>query len=113
MIDLEYIEIGGLLYPNIQLDDAEVSNALGKYGNQRMKYLHENQPQKYRELLFTGNLAQHCANVEQIAFEMAEHIRGQYLLEHPAPAEGLERIQAYTQAQMVADELVFHDIAYS
>lgn len=113
MIDLEYIEIDGLLYPNVQLDDAENYNNLGKYGNLRLKYLHENQPQKYRELLFTGKLAQHCADLEQAAFEMAERIRGQYLKENPAPPEGIKRIQTFTQAQMIADEMVLHDIVYS
>lgn len=110
MIDLEYIEIGGLLYPKIQLDDAEAYNALGKYGNLRLRYLHEQKPQMYSKLLFSGKLAQHCADMEQVAFERAERIRTQYLERHPAPVEGTERIQAFTQAQIVADELVFHDI---
>lgn len=33
MIDLEYVEIDGLIYPNIQLDDAEAYDDLGKYGS--------------------------------------------------------------------------------
>lgn len=106
MIDLKYIEVGGLLYPNIQLDDAELYDTLGKYGNLRLKYLHEQKPQQYRELLFTGKLAQHCADVEQTAFTMAEQIRAQYLDNHAAPLEGMERIQAFEQAQMIADEVV-------
>lgn len=112
MIDLEYIEIDGSLYPNVQLDDAENYNNLGKYGNLRLKYLHENQPQRYRELLFTGKLARHCVDIEQAAFEMAERIRGQYLKENPAPPDGIERIQAFAQAQMVADEIVMEELIY-
>lgn len=106
MIDLEYMEVDGLLYPDIQLDDAQVYNDLGKYGNLRMEYLHKQKPQRYCELLFTGKLARHCAEIEQTAFDMAERIRGQYLKKHPAPSEGLERIQAFEQAQMIADEIV-------
>lgn len=113
MVDLEYTEIDGLLYPNIQLDDAEGYDSLGKYGRQRLNYLHKQKPQRYRELLFTGKLAQHCAEIEQSAFEMAERVRGQYLDQHLAPAEGMERIQTFEQAQMVADEMVLHDIVYS
>lgn len=113
MIDLEYVEIDGLLYPNIQLDDADIYNDLGKYGKQRLNYLHEKKPQQYRELLFTGKLAQHCMDIEQVAFKTAERIRGQYLDRYPAPAEGVERIQVFEQAQMVADEMVFHDIVCS
>lgn len=78
MIDLEYIEIDGLLYLNIQIDDAEIYNDLGKYGKQRLNYLHAQKPQQYRELLFTGKLAQHCAEIEQATFEVAERVREQY-----------------------------------
>lgn len=33
MIELDYIEIDGLLYPNIALDDEKLYSDLGKYGN--------------------------------------------------------------------------------
>lgn len=66
----------------------------------------------YRELLFTGKLAQHCMDIEQVAFKAAERIRGQYLDRYPAPAEGVERIQVFEQAQMIADEIVLHDIIH-
>lgn len=49
MIELDYIEIDGLLYPNIALDDEELYSDLGKYGNLRLKYLHEQKPEMYRE----------------------------------------------------------------
>lgn len=32
IMDLEYIEIDGLLYPNIEVGGSEVLNNLGKYG---------------------------------------------------------------------------------
>lgn len=114
MIELEYIEIDGLLYPNIALDDEEIYSNLGKYGNLRLKYLHEQNPEIYRKLLFSGKLAQHCADMEQSAFDMAERIRGQYLEQNPPPLEdALARIQAFTLAQEVADECVLHDLIYN
>lgn len=114
MIELDYIEIDGLLYPNIALDDEELYSDLGKYGNLRLKYLHERKPEMYRELLFSGMLARHCADMEQSAFDMAERIRGQYLEQNPPPLEDtLARIQAFTQAQDIADECVLHDLIYA
>lgn len=89
MIDLEYTEIHSLLYPNIQLDDVGACNDLGKYSNLRLKYLHKEKPQRYGELLFTGEMAQ-----------------------HPAPAEGMERIQTFVQAQMVADEVISTELIF-
>lgn len=114
MIELDYIEIGGLLYPNIALYDQELYNDLGKYGNLRLKYLHEQNPGMYRELLFSGKLARHCADIEQSAFNMAERIRGQYLEQNAPPLEdALARIQVFTLAQDIADECVLHDLIYT
>lgn len=112
-IKLSYTKIDGLLYPNIVLDDAELCDDLGKYGNLRLCYLHENKPGIYRELLFTGKLAQHCADIDKSAFEMAERIRAEYLDRNPPPEDCMARIQAFTQAQMIADETVMHDLIYT
>ena len=71
IMDLEYTEIDGLLYPNIKLDDEEIYHELGKFGRLRLIYLHESKPQTYRELFFSGKLAQHCANMEQTAFDLS------------------------------------------
>ncbi len=114
MIELEYIEIDGLLYPNIVLDDEELYSDLGKYGNLRLKYLHEQKPEMYRELLISGKLARHCADMEKAAFDMAERIRGQYLEQNPPPVEDtIARIQAFTLAQDIADECVLYDLIYN
>lgn len=113
MIELDYIEIDGLLYPNIALDDEELYSDLGKYGNLRLKYLHEQKPEMYRELLFSGELARHCADMEQSAFEMVERIRGRYLEQNQPPVENtMARVQAFTLAQDIADECVLHDLIY-
>jgi hypothetical protein len=113
MIELDYIEKDGLLYPNIALDDEELYSDLGKYGNLRLKYLHEQKPEMYRELLFSGNLARHCADIEKSAFDMAERIRGQYLEQNPLSIEDtLARIQVFTLAQDIANEWVLHDLIY-
>ncbi|MBP1736134.1 MAG: hypothetical protein H6Q60_15 [Oscillospiraceae bacterium] len=113
MIEMDYIEIDGLLYPNIALDDMEFYSDLGKYGNLRHKYLHEQKPELYRQLLFSGKLARHCADIEKSAFDMAERIQGQYLEQNPPPLEDtLARIQVFTLAQDIVDECVLHDLIY-
>lgn len=94
--EFEYTEIDG---------KAEIDN-LGKYGRLRLNYLYEQKPGMYRELLLTGKLAEHCAKIEKTAFEMAEHIREDYLRAHPMPEDDtLERLRISTQAQMIADEI--------
>ena len=64
--EFEYTEINGLLYPNIEIDGKDELDNLGKYGQLRLNYLHEQKPGIYRELLLTGNLAEHCAAIDKI-----------------------------------------------
>lgn len=83
IMDLEYIEIDGLLYPNIEIEGSELLKNLGKYGCLRLEYLHGFKQEMYRELLFTGKLAEHCATVDMRAFELSERIRADYLKQPP------------------------------
>lgn len=41
LLDLEYVEIDGLLYPNIETGREDIESALSKYGILRLRYLHE------------------------------------------------------------------------
>lgn len=50
MLDLEYIEIDGLFYPNIETGMENIESDLGKYGILRLRYLHEYRFGMYREL---------------------------------------------------------------
>lgn len=94
MNDLEYIEIDGLLYPNIETGMENIENDLSKYGNWRLRYLHEHKREMYRELLLTGKLAQHCIAIDKAAFEQSEQIQVTWLKVHPMPLEDtLERIR--------------------
>lgn len=72
--EFEYTEINRLRYPNIEIDGKTEFDNLGNYGRLRLNYLHEQKLEMYRELLLTGKLAEHCASVDKIAFEMAERM---------------------------------------
>lgn len=41
MFDLDYIEIDGLLYPNIETGMEKLEKDLSKYGILRLRYLHD------------------------------------------------------------------------
>ena len=112
--EFEYTKIDGLLYPNIEVEGKSELDSLGKYGRLRLTYLHEQKAAMYRELLFTGKLAEHCTMMDKTAFEMAEHIRADYLKKHPMPDDNiLESIRISTQAQMIADKIVADQLVCS
>jgi len=109
-----YIEIDGLLYPNIEIDGKVEIDNLGKYGLLRLNYLHEQKPKIYRELLLTGKLAEHCTAMDKTAFEMSERIRSEYLKTHPMPMEdAMERMRLSELAQEIADEIVVEQLVCS
>lgn len=112
-IELGYIEVNGLLYPNIETGMENIENDLGKYGILRLRYLHEHKHELYRELLLTGKLAQHCNFIDKAAFEQSEQIQEVWFEANPLPLEDtLERVQLRTQAQMIADEIIMAELIY-
>ena len=113
MINLEYTEINGLLYPKIETGMEHIGGDLGKYGILRLRYLHEHKRELYRELLLTGKLAQHCKAVDIATFEQSEQIQAAWLDAHPMPlGDTMERIRLHTQAQMIADEIVTAELIF-
>lgn len=114
MIDLEYTEIDGLLYPNIETGMENIENDLSKYGLLRLQYLHKYKFGMYRELFLTGKLAEHCKAIDKVAFDRSERIQTDWLKAHPMPIEDtLERVRLRTQAQAIADEIVLAELIYT
>ena len=113
-IELDYIEIDGLLYPNIETGMENMQDDLGKYGILRLRYLHEHKRSLYRELFLSGKLVQHCKAIDIAAFEQSEQIQAAWLETHPMPlGDTLERVRLRTQAQMLADEIVTAELIYT
>jgi len=113
LMEFDYLEVDGLLYPEIEIDGEEILGALGEYGEMRLKYLHEHRPGLYREMLLNGRLATHCRSIDELGFKMAEQIREGYIKNHPVSDEDFwERVQVYTMAQQVADEVVLCELVY-
>ena len=61
---LTYHRSGDYLLPNLAVPDAPIS--LGKYGRMRAVYLKEHKPILYNNLLLSGKLANHLAEVDTV-----------------------------------------------
>lgn len=113
LFELDYVDVDGVFYPKIEIDGAEILSELGKYGGMRLEYLHEHRAELYRELLLCGELERHCKSVDELGFEMAEPIQEAYIKnQQVSDLDFMERIQLYTMAQNVADEVVFSELVY-
>ncbi|MCG8499829.1 MAG: TnpV protein [Firmicutes bacterium] len=115
-VELEYIEVEGILYPKIQIsNDVKYDEMpLGKYGRMRLKFIKEHKPNMYRELLINGELTEYCHRVNDEANEMAMLIEKQYFKRHPIPEDCgfVGRVGYYNTARSVAEEVVLREIVY-
>lgn len=113
-----YTEKDGILYPNILIGEEKTETMQnvfsGKYGDLWKKYLKENKPERYYDLVRTGQLKQKAVEVNEEANEMLERIMQQYLQKHkPENLDStMEMWQLREQAKAMAEEVVLQDIVY-
>ena len=111
--ELEYKEVDGLWYPILEMPNESESLAkLGKYGRQAMKYLEENEPARFKNLLRTGRMTEKMLEVEEEANQMMEQLQNQYLKKNKPqnPSSTMEMWKLREQAKMMAEEIVLAEI---
>ena len=112
-----YHREGDYLIPDLVLPD-EPQYPLGKYGLMRKSYLREYRPILYNQMLLSGTLNQHLAEVAQVCDERME-----YLVSEMAKREGVtEALKATAQMEWVgwmnnirnrAEEIVLQEVVYA
>ena len=112
LIELEYEErADGLLYPILEIADNSRLDQLGKFGEARLEYIHEKHFEYYRELLFTGKLADHCEDYDNRGYKLSEKLQQEYLSKQDIPLDDtMERIKIFTQARDWAEEVVIQEM---
>ena len=115
-MDGTYTQVGDYFIPNLVISETAQS-PLGKYGRMRKRYLKEYRPVLYTNLLVTGKLDQHLAEID-----MACEVRMELLTQQMAKLEGVtEALKAADQMEWVrrmnsirnrAEEIVLHELVY-
>ena len=115
-MDGTYTQVGDYFIPNLVISETAQS-PLGKYGQMRKRYLKEYRPVLYTNLLTTGKLDQHLAEIDQSCEERME-----LLISQMAKLEGVtEALKAADQMEWVrrmnsirnrAEEIVLHELVY-
>lgn len=111
-----YRQEGDYLIPNISLPDEE-EYRIGKYGRMRRSYLKEHHPVLYADLLASGTLHRHLAEIDQACNE-----RMAIIVSNMAKQEGVaEALKAADQMEWVrrmnsirdrAAEVVLTELVY-
>ena len=116
-MEITYSQCGDYLIPNLVLAEEE-QQPVGKFGRMRKRYLKGHQPVVYYNLLLSGKLNQHLAEVDQACMERIELITQQMKVQ-----EGVtEALKAINQMAWVAlmnsiqnraEEIILSELVYA
>ena len=81
-LGVKYIEKDGIFYPLITLGGEEKNIDVGKYGHMWIDYIRTEYPQRYKSLVWFGELHDKAAEVNEVAYELLEEIEKEWLSEH-------------------------------
>lgn len=111
-LGVRYIEEDGILYPLISVEIKEENAGIGKYGRLWLEYIKSEYPQRYRSLVRFGELNSKAIEVNEVAYELLEDIEDEWLSQHKPKNKNsfMEMYRLRTQARMVAEEVVLHDV---
>ncbi len=115
-MEISYSQCGDYLIPNLVLPDEE-QLTIGKYGRLRKRYLQENRPVLYSNLILSCKLFQHLSEIDHACVDHMD-----LLIRQMADREGVtEALKAVDQFEWVrrmnsihnrAEEIVLSELVY-
>ena len=111
-----YTRVGEVLLPDLSIGEAE-QRPIGKYGRMRKRYLKKQHPILHSELLLSGKLFQHLAEIDEACEERMEQLT-QQMAKHEGVTEALktadqmEWVRRMNSVKNRAEEIVLNDLVY-
>ena len=111
-----YTKVGDYLLPNLKIDESE-QQAIGKYGRMRKRYLKEYRRVLYTNLLVSGKLDHHLAEINQACKERMELLTLQMakqegVTEALKADDQMEWVRRMNSIQNRAEEIILHELVY-
>ena len=111
-----YRREGDYLIPNLSLPDTS-GNQIGNYGRMRRRYLKEHRRMLYTNLLTSGNLRCHLAEIDQACNERMESIvsamaKQEGVTEALKAADQMEWVRSMNSIHNRAEEIVLAELVY-
>ena len=108
---------GDYLIPNLSLPD-ESEYQIGKYGRMRRSYLKEHRPILYTNLLTSGTLHRHLAEIDQACNEHMETIvsamaQQEGVTEAMKAVDQMEWVRRMNSIRSRAEEIVLTELVYA
>ena len=113
---IQYHKSGDYYLPNLVFEDTEVQ-PIGKYGRMRKCYLKEHRPELYSNLLLSGKLVEHLAEIDGVCEERMELLTRQMtkqegVTEALKATDQMEWVRRMNSIQNRAEEIVLHELVY-
>ena len=114
-MEITYTKCGDVYLPNLIVEDN--TKAVGKYGRMRKRYLKENRPVLYSNLLLAGKLFQHLAEIDEACENRMELMISQMKVqegvsEELKAADQMEWVRRMNCIRNRAEEIVLHELVY-
>ena len=111
-----YRQVGDYLIPNLSLPD-EPEYQIGKYGRMRRSYLKEHRPILYTNLLTSGTLHRHLAEIDQacnerMAIIVSDMARQEDVTEALKATDQMEWVRRMNSIRNRAEEIVLTELVY-
>ena len=112
MTEITYSRQGSYNLPNL-LPPQEPEVALGKYALLRRKFLKENRRITYTNLLTSGKLNGHLAEIEQTALSRMDQMVAQMVTEELKARDPMKWVQLMNNLRNAAEETILTELIYS
>ena len=116
MSKLTYIRCGDYDIPNLKLSE-QPETSIGKYGRMRKSYLKEHRPILYTNLLTSGTLHRHLAEIDQacnerMAIIVSDMAQQEGVTEALKAADQMEWVRRMNSIRSRAEEIVLTELVY-
>ena len=111
-----YTQVGDVLLPNLSIGEAE-QRPIGKYGRMKKRYLKEQHPLLYSELLLTDKLYPHLLEIDEacegrMGLLVLQMAKSEGVTEQLKAADQMKWARRMNSIQNRAEEIVLHELVY-
>lgn len=114
-LELTYKEVDGILYPVFEL--LQQSGPIGMYGRMRRKYLIDHKPVLLNQLVVTGRLFEHLAQINREATELLDRLidqmkKAEVVTEELKGRDQMAWVGRMNNIKARAEEIVLSEVVY-
>ena len=112
--NLTYTQCGDYYIPDIRLAYTE-AQPLGKYGRMRRRFLEQNNPMLFNDMVLTETLFLHLWEVQQTCEKRMELLMAELLAKNPAPDKATQQlawVAHMNRLKAQAEEVVLRELVY-